>query len=53
MVSFPRDDIDYVIDLLKEKCDVTRDEDGEADIFTTGFGGNLYKRKLEESLNVR
>ena len=53
MVNFQRDDIDGVIKLLKEKCDISKDDTGVSNVYTTGFGGSMYKKKFEEALHVK
>ena len=53
MINFQRDEIDSLIKLLNEKCDIGKDKRGVADVYTTGLGGSLYKTKIEEALGVK
>ena len=46
-------ELDEALNLIKEKCDITRGEDGIAEVTTTGLGANFNKAKLEKELGMR
>ena len=46
-------ELDEALNLIKEKCDITRGEDGIAEVTTTGLGANFNKTKLEKELGIR
>ena len=48
----PCEDIDGVISLINNECDVIRGS-GETEVFVTGVGANRNKEKFEKELNVR
>ena len=50
---FPMRELDEALNLIKEKCDITRDKDGIAEVTTTGLGANFNKTKLEKELGIR
>ena len=50
---FPMRDLDEALNLIKEKCDITRGKDGIAEVTTTGIGANFNKTKLERELGIR
>ena len=52
MTLFAREKIEEVLDYIKEHCDITSDENGRRLIYSTGLGGNEFKSRIEEELNV-
>ena len=46
-------ELDEALNLIKEKCDITRDKDRIAEVTTTGLGANFNKTKLEKELGIR
>ena len=46
-------ELDEGVKLISEKCDITRDKDGIADVITTGLGANFNRAKLEKDLGIR
>ena len=46
-------ELDEALNLIKEKCDITRSKDGIAEVTTTGLGANFNKTKLEKELRIR
>ena len=46
-------ELDEALNLIKEKCVITRGKDGIADVTTTGLGANFNKTKLEKELGIR
>ena len=52
--SIVRTDLDDVIELIRTKCDLHQPEDGtKPDVITTGAGCNLFRKRLENGLNIR
>ena len=52
MTLFAREKIEEVLDYIKEHCDITSDENGRRLIYSTGLGGNMFRSRIEEELNV-
>ena len=52
MTLFAREKLGEVLDYIKEHCDMTSDENGRRIIYSTGLGGNEFKSRIEEELNV-
>lgn len=53
MIRMAREKIEEVIDYIAEHCDLTKVEgEGKLVVYSTGLGGNQFKEKIEERLNV-